>query len=1023
MLSSKAARFKGIIIPGLALLAPAAWGQALPADFFESKIRPILATNCYACHQDSKLGDLRLDSSEALLKGGTRGAAIVPGDPDNSILIKAVRQTDPKFKMPMGGKLKDAEVADLVAWVKDGAKWPVAAARATSAKSGEYVISKERRNFWSFLPLQAPEAPAVKDTKWAKTPIDRFVLAKLEKENLKPVRPATRKDLLRRATLDLTGIPPTMEELAAFEKDSSPDAFAKVVDRLLATSQYGERWGRFWLDIARFGEDDYRSLNPFPRGYFPYPNAHLYRDWVIQAMNDDMPYDLFVKAQLAGDLLDEKIRHKMLPATGFIGLGPWYFDNGSVEVTRADERHDRVDVVTRGFLGLTVGCARCHDHKYDPIPQKDYYSLAGVFKNTDYHEYPLAPKTVVDNFEMLRDQVEKKEKQLRDLQQNLGSKLAEKLGLETVNYMQAVWEVAGPQKKEKDAVVEARKLDYELFDRWQRYLGKTSDKYKFKEPWQAMMKRENSRAEEAKKLAEQLQEDIQRLMLAKKDIEDENDVIRAKFLEGTKRKKPANKPNEFITNDDFCPGCGLELKTMPEPESEFWMEIFQREISDGMDVVDGAAYRMGKPGVLLFRGWGLESRVGATGQGEIAALKKDIEEQKKKLDPAISYIHGVQEAKVIADLPLHLRGNPMSLGDPVPRHFLTVFSEGEPKPFSGGSGRLELAEAIVKNPLAMRVVVNRIWKAHFNTGIVDTPSNFGQAGERPTNPELLEYLASQFVKDGMSLKKLHREILLTSVYQLGTENDDAGIKKDPVNRMYWRFDRRRMEAEQVRDSILLISGNLDPAMGGPSAELTPAMLRRTVYGRVSRYKLDTYLQLFDFPTPGISAEKRFVTTVPLQRLFLMNSDFMQNEAEELAKRAVTEADNPARIRKLHQIIYLRDPTAEELKLGLEYLRTEPMREYEEGKKEADKKRAAPVSQVKPGETVVGDVKPTPSSVEAIADMGKPDADSAEMGNAMMNGVPGFGKGGKGATEVKYNITPLGRYTKVLLSSSEFLFIN
>ncbi len=260
----------------------------MPADFFESKIRPILATNCYACHQDSQLGGLRLDSREAVLKGGARGAAIVPGDPDNSLLIKAVRQTDPKFKMPMGGKLKDGEVADLAAWIKDGAKWPAVATTAAPAKAGEYVISKERRNFWSFVPVKEAEAPAVKDTKWAKTPIDRFVLAKLEKESLKPVHSASRKDLLRRASLDLTGMPPTMEELATFEKDSSADAFAKVVDRLLASPHYGERWGRFWLDIARFGEDDYRSLNPFPRGYFPYPNAHLYRDWVIEAMNDDM---------------------------------------------------------------------------------------------------------------------------------------------------------------------------------------------------------------------------------------------------------------------------------------------------------------------------------------------------------------------------------------------------------------------------------------------------------------------------------------------------------------------------------------------------------------------------------------------------------------------------------------------------------------------------------------------------------------------------------------------------------------
>ena len=237
------------------------------------------------------------------------------------------------------------------------------------------MIAPERRKFWRLQPIQDVQPPAVKDTKWAKSTIDKLVLAQLEKEGLKPVHPANRHDLLRRATLDLTGLPPTPEEIAAFEKDTSPDAFAKVVDRLLASPHYGERWGRVWLDVARFGEDDYRSLNPNPRGYHPYPNAYVYRDWVIQAFNDDMPYDQFVKAQLAGDLLDEKTRYKTLPATGFLGLGPWYYDNGAVEVTRADERHDRVDVVTRGFLGLTVACARCHDHKYDPIPQTDYYSL------------------------------------------------------------------------------------------------------------------------------------------------------------------------------------------------------------------------------------------------------------------------------------------------------------------------------------------------------------------------------------------------------------------------------------------------------------------------------------------------------------------------------------------------------------------------------------------------------------------------------------------------------------------------
>ncbi len=373
-----------------ALCAPSLHAQS--PDFFETKVRPILANNCYGCHTNSALGGLRLDSLEAMKKGGAHGSALTPGDPAASSLIGRVKEKDENLRMPKGGKLKQADIDNLEAWVKAGAVWPASAKTVISKSDGKYVISPERRNFWSFQPLHDPAVPAVKDAKWAKTDIDRFVLARLEKEGLKPVRPATKHDLLRRATLDLTGLPPTPEEIAAFEKDTSPDAFAKVVDRLLASPHYGERWGRDWLDVARYGEDDYRSLNPNPRGYRPYPNAYGYRDWVIQAFNDDMPYDQFVKAQLAGDLMDQKVRYKMLPATGFLGLGPWYYDNGSNEVTRADERHDRVDAVTRGFLGLTVACARCHDHKYDPIPQTDYYALAGVFFNTDLRGVSARPE-------------------------------------------------------------------------------------------------------------------------------------------------------------------------------------------------------------------------------------------------------------------------------------------------------------------------------------------------------------------------------------------------------------------------------------------------------------------------------------------------------------------------------------------------------------------------------------------------------------------------------------------------------
>jgi hypothetical protein len=1017
---------------GLSIFGLAVAAHAQSPDFFELKIRPVLATNCYACHTNSALGGVRLDSREAMLKGGKRGPSITPGDAEKSLLIQAVRQTDENLKMPQGGKLKDSEIADLVAWVNAGAVWPAAhlggAPLTTAAKSGKYVIAPERRAFWSLQPLKDTAPPAVKDAKWAKSPIDQFILARLEKEGLKPVRPANKHDLLRRATLDLTGLPPTPEEIAAFDKDTSPNAFAKVVDRLLASPHYGERWGREWLDVARYGEDDYRSLNPFPRGYFPYANAYLYRDWVIQAFNDDLPYDQFVKAQLAGDLLDEKVRYKYLPATGFLGLGPWYFDNGAVEVTRADERHDRVDVVSRGFLGLTVACARCHDHKYDPIPQTDYYALAGVFKNTAYREYPLAPKAAVEEHLRIEAEVEKKQKILQDTQTALSGELSESLAFQTANYLEGVYDVVA-LKKEKDAVVEARKLDYELLERWIAYMAKVTDKYHEKDAWQAMMKvaakapqvtegggRGGNRTNpEVKKLAEEFQAEVVKSMLARKDLNEENDIITAKSLEGTTKKKRANKPNEFITNDDFCPGCGLRLKNMPEAAASFWTEVFQKELKDSDDPTAMMAMgsRQGKPGVLLFRGWGLESRVGPEAQARMASIKADVEAAKKRLDPSYPFIHGVRDVAEPSDLELALRGNPQTLGDKVPRHFLSVLSKDEPKHFEHGSGRLELAGEILKQPIAMRVIVNRIWKGHFGTGIVDTPSNFGVGGERPTNPELLDYLAQQFIDDGLSIKKLHRMIMLSATYQLSADNDAVNFAKDAGDRLYWRVERKRMDAEQIRDAVLMVAGNLDGAMGGPSQELTPAFKGRTVYGKVSRYKLDEYLQLFDFPSPNISAEKRFTTTVPLQRLFLMNSDFMQIESEELAKRVAAEPDNRSRIRKVYTLAYGRDPSEEEIKLGLDYLHAEPLREYEEEKSKPEEDSGGRGG--KPAFT--GAAKPEAPAADVTTEA------APEMGMGMSGGMGGRGGRGPAAPEVKYEPTAWGRYIKVLLSSSEFVFIN
>src|SRR5215831_4153174 len=627
-------RFWLAVVACLAALSSAD-AQSIPAnspDFFEARIRPVLIKNCYSCHTTSQMSGLRVDSQEAITKGGKRGPAIVPGNPAGSLLLTAIRQTDAGLKMPMGGKLTDAEISDFAAWIEAGAVWPKDAV-VKAPSDGKYVIYPEQKQFWSLVQLRQPQIPPVKDIKWPKSDIDRFVLEKMEKQGLKPVAAASKHDLIRRATLDLTGLPPTYEEIQAFEKDTSPNAFAKVVDRLLASPHYGERWGRIWLDVARYGEDDYRSLNPKPKGYRPYPNAYAYRDWVIQAFNDDMTFDRFVKAQIAGDLVDPKDRPKMLAGTGFLALGPWYYDNGAFEITRADERHDRVDAVTRGFLGLTVACARCHNHKYDPIPQTDYYSLAGVFYNTTYEEYPAAPKKVVEEFTKLEDTLDERQKILQEENQNLSNQLSRALALQAANYLEGVYEVTGKPKKEIAQVVEQRRLDYELLERWIKYMAKPTDKYKNKEGWQAMIKKSGT-AEEAKKLAEKFQEEVVAAMLAKNDIDAQNKVIADKDIEGTKPKKRTDKPSNFVSNKDFNPGSWLRLLSLPEEKSNFYIEIFQRELKDAEDPAATMAEnaRMGNPGVLLFRGWGLESRIGPEAQARLKAMQEDVNAARKKLE-------------------------------------------------------------------------------------------------------------------------------------------------------------------------------------------------------------------------------------------------------------------------------------------------------------------------------------------------------------------------------------------------------
>ena len=441
-------------------------GVALAADqdeFFETRVRPVLAKNCYACHTSTRMGGLQVDSREALLKGGNSGPAIVPEKPEDSLLMQALTHTHTRLRMPPPGKLSEEVISDLTEWIRQGAAWP--APPKTASKPGS-KITAEQRAFWSFQPVRNPPVPSVRLSSWAKSPIDRFILAKLEAKGLDPAKPAEKRVLIRRASFDLLGLPPTPEEVDAFVNDTSPDAFAKLVDRLLASPQYGERWARYWLDIARYADERLASTKDEP-----FPNAFRYRDWVVKAFNEDMPYDMFIKAQIAGDLLENVDREKYLPGLGFYGLSPEFQD-------------DRVDVTTRGFLALTVACAECHDHKYDPIPQKDYYSLLGVFTSTKPHEVPLAPADEVERYRKQKKQFDGLEKEFKEFLKRETAQIGEILAGQISRYLMSARKVLMGAKP-----VEAARqdnVDAETLERWIAYL-KSPKEHPYLKEWEALI--------------------------------------------------------------------------------------------------------------------------------------------------------------------------------------------------------------------------------------------------------------------------------------------------------------------------------------------------------------------------------------------------------------------------------------------------------------------------------------------------------------------------------------------------------
>ena len=643
--------------------------------------------------------------------------------------------------------------------------------------------------------------------------------------------------------------------------------------------------------MARYADDHLNSTKDEP-----YPNSYRYRDWVIKAFNDDMPYDLFVKAQIAGDQI-EGDRSKLLPGLGFYGLSPEFSD-------------ERVDATTRGFLALTVACAQCHDHKYDPIPTKDYYSLQGIFSSSELYEFPLAPDEVVNAYQTQKKKLDRLDKDLKEFLKRENAQMGEILVGQTSRYLMAARQVIPPLSRPAAEVARKTKLDQETIERWAAYLRTSPKEHRYLDAWDDLMKRGGS-DQQFQKLADEFQVLVTAVVREKKETD------------GTKERMETGKL--LLWKDLYFANPRPDLPYQPMLGVLFNGEVYQ---TPGIELK-----------VIRF--------LDGDRKAYVEGLMAEIQAVKNSLPPKYPFLHTIKDAAKPANLHVAVGGNPGNPGEEAPRRFLSVLYDGEPPAFQKGSGRLELAEAIANpaNPLTARVMVNRIWDYHFGAGIVRSTSNFGQLGDRPTHPELLDYLAARFVENKWSIKALHREIMLSATYALSNEHSAKNYAIDSGNRFLWRSNLRRLDAEALRDAMLSASGRLDLRVGGPPAWLTENFAtrtgpegeadkyfqptewisdnasRRTLYGFVSRRRTDATMTLFDFPNPAASAEQRFGTSTPLQRLFFLNSAFVIKQAEAFAARLAPEPGDAARIHKAYEILFGREPLPKELQMGQEFLQS------------------------------------------------------------------------------------------------------
>lgn len=880
--------------------------QTFPAaavESFERHVRPVLVEHCLECHGAKKQeGGLRLDSRAALLKGGDSGAAVVVGQADSSLLIKAVRRTG-DLKMPPESELSRSQVEALQEWIKLGAPWPTTEPKPTVSQA------ELAKSHWSFQPVRDPQLPANKAAGWVKQPLDKFVLAKLESAGIAPAQMADRRTLIRRAKFDLLGLPPTPEEVAAFEADHSPDAYKNLIDKLLESPHYGERWARYWLDISRYADT---------KGYVffedkNYPWAYAYRDYVVRAFNEDLPFNRFVLEQLAADQLDLGDDPQALAAMGYLTLGSHFIGNVH------DQIDDRIDVVSRGLLGLTLGCARCHDHKYDPLSQDDYYSLYGVFRSSNE---PLVPPTFVKPVDS--EDARKFQTEMRAREQKLDDFINRKRGEITKQSRDAVAEylLAVHAKRNQPStenfmlITNPGGLNPAVIVRWEVALKEAKQR---RDPiWTAWHRLSELADDQFESQAPQ----VLAQLLNPTDAAQAEPVHPA-LREALKDLKPKSMTEVAAIYGTVLKGAHARWQELIESATKAAQPLPQRFPDDDSEALRQMLYGAQSPAVIpRSLGWGfLDLLPDRAAQGEYKKLLEAVEQWMKTGPGAPPRAMVLVDSEALYEPAVFLRGNPNRRGKPVARKFLNVLSKN-PQPFAHGSGRLELAQKIASpdNPLTARVIVNRVWQYHFGEGLVRTPSDFGLRGEAPTHPELLDHLATNFLRNGWSIKTLHRLIMNSATYQQRADGTGASI--DPENKLLWQYPRRRLDYEATRDALLAVSGSLDRTIGGPPVDaINGVNPRRTLYGFIERLDLPTQMRTFDFPDPAATSGQRSATTVAPQALFFMNHNFVAECARRVAHRPdVQKIAAPIdRIRHLHALLFGRQPTASEEQLALQFV--------------------------------------------------------------------------------------------------------